>query len=67
MTQQLDKYIEERPKDADLSIFHLPSILDETTRKFYAIVTKDSALKPTLNCDVQHKICQLFVTGFVFR
>ena len=63
MTQQLHSYISGTPKSADFSIFQLPNILDETMRKYYAIVTKDRDSKPTLNRDVQDKICQVFVNA----
>ncbi len=63
MTQQLYTYILERPSTADLSLFQLPAILDEILHKFYSIVTKDQDWRLTLNCNVQDKVCQLFVTA----
>ncbi len=63
MTQQLYAYISERPSTADFSLFQLPAILDEILHKFYAVVTKDQDSRLTLNCNVQDKVCQLFVTA----
>ena len=59
MTQQLHAYIMDQPNHSDFGLYQLHAFLDETMRRFYAIIIKYCNTKPTLNRDVQDKVCQV--------